>query len=265
MKSHTSSPKLTKNRIFILMELKKKRTFFSFQTTAELKRADLLKVLEVADIIKEREEFAKQREQLELQRTRLALVREGGTLPTATTPTAAAHTAPPATAPHTAPTATQDEKIEEIQKTILEMQKNQSTMDAKLDKILAGKFDSCFYFPYRVDHHVSDLGWVDLDLESSPAGGPLLSLATAQEGWRNIQNLSQPNPGPRRDGPPCILSVGHINFISGSATGFPGEKLSFGHAELDQAINLAAAYFPSISCRAFCGLTRYTQFDLYGT
>ena len=60
-------------------------------------------------------------------------------------------------------------------------------------------------YTYRVYHHVSDLGLVDIDLESSSAGGPLLWLATAQAGWRNIQNLSQPNPGPRHDGAPCIF------------------------------------------------------------
>ena len=42
---------------------------FSFLTVSQLKRADLLSVLEVSDVIKEREK-------LELERTRLALARE---------------------------------------------------------------------------------------------------------------------------------------------------------------------------------------------
>ena len=46
-------------------------------------------------------------------------------------------------------------------------------------------------------------GFVDLDLGSSPAGGPLLYLPTAQAGWWNIPNLSEPNPAARPPAPPC--------------------------------------------------------------
>ena len=47
------------------------------------------------------------------------------------------------------------------------------------------------------------LGLVDLIWGVPPAGGPLLQLLTAQAGWWNIPNLSQPNPGPRPSGSPC--------------------------------------------------------------
>ena len=57
---------------------------------------------------------------------------------------------------------------------------------------------------YRVGHLLADLGWVDLDLGSSLAGGLLLWLPTAQAGRWNIPNLSQPNLGPRADAPPSI-------------------------------------------------------------
>ena len=60
---------------------------------------------------------------------------------------------------------------------------------------------------YRVAHLLADLGWVDSVLRSSQAGGPLLQLSTAQARWWNILNLSQPNPGPRGDGPPCRCSL----------------------------------------------------------
>ena len=42
---------------------------------------------------------------------------------------------------------------------------------------------------YRVTEKVSDLGWGD-----PSAGGPVSWLPTAQAGWWNISNLSQPNP-----------------------------------------------------------------------
>ena len=64
---------------------------FSFQTVSQLKRADLLSVLEVSDVIKEREK-------LELERTRLALAN---------------------------------------------VSRIEAKINEKLDKILAGKFDSC--------------------------------------------------------------------------------------------------------------------------
>ena len=136
--------------------------FFPFQSTAELKRADLLKVLEVADIIKEREEFARERELLELQRTRLALVREGGTLPTPSGPPTAATTAPSTAPSITLPTApsrsaTQDEKIEEMHKNMIEMQNKQSQMETKLDKILSGKIDSCYSYIFPFTLHIGAL------------------------------------------------------------------------------------------------------------
>ena len=59
---------------------------------------------------------------------------------------------------------------------------------------------------------VADLGLVDLDLGSSPAGGPLLYLRTAQVGWWNIPNLSQPNPGPRPLAPPCSMRHMYLCF-----------------------------------------------------
>ena len=63
----------------------------SSQTVSQLKRADLLSVLEVSDVIKEREK-------LELERTRLALAN---------------------------------------------VSRIEAKINEKLDKILAGKFDSC--------------------------------------------------------------------------------------------------------------------------
>ena len=97
---------------------------------AQLKKADLLQVLDVADIIKEKEE-------LELQRTRLALARENGTTNSSSTVPLAVSGAQSSTSQ-----ATQDEKIEEMQKTMKEIQKDvsriEAKMDAKLDKILAG-------------------------------------------------------------------------------------------------------------------------------
>ena len=60
-------------------------------------------------------------------------------------------------------------------------------------------------------HYVSDMGWVDFDLDVPRilptyfAHSAYLSSAQAESGrqW-NIQHLSQPNLGPRRDGPPCM-------------------------------------------------------------
>ena len=40
-----------------------------------------------------------------------------------------------------------------------------------------------------------------------PAVGPLLYLPTAQAGWWNIPNLSQPNPTVRSDAPPCTATL----------------------------------------------------------
>ena len=50
---------------------------------------------------------------------------------------------------------------------------------------------------YKLDHLIANLGWVDLDLESSPAIRPLLELLAAQAGWWNNPNLSQLNPDNR--------------------------------------------------------------------
>ena len=54
------------------------------------------------------------------------------------------------------------------------------------DKIKGKKAESAFracevfLARYRVGHLLEDLGWDDLDLGSSRAGGPLLQLPTAQ-------------------------------------------------------------------------------------
>ena len=56
---------------------------------------------------------------------------------------------------------------------------------------------------YREFHLLANLGWVDLDLGSSPGWWAVLYLATAQAGWWNIPNLSQPNPGSPADEIPC--------------------------------------------------------------
>ena len=60
---------------------------------------------------------------------------------------------------------------------------------------------------YRVAHLLANLGWVDLDLGSSPGWWPLLQLPTAQAGWWNIPNLSQLNPVPVRQemGHPVLI------------------------------------------------------------
>ena len=57
---------------------------------------------------------------------------------------------------------------------------------------------------YRVAHLLANLGWVDLDLGSSLGCGPLLWLPTAQAGWWNIPNLSQPNPVRQEMGHPVL-------------------------------------------------------------
>ena len=61
------------------------------------------------------------------------------------------------------------------------------------------------HLEYRVSHLVTELGWVDLDLGSSLAGGLIQYLPTAQAGWWNIANLSQPNPDPRPDETLCTI------------------------------------------------------------
>ena len=50
---------------------------------------------------------------------------------------------------------------------------------------------------------LADLGWVDLDLGCSITllGQQIAAAAALQPG--NFSDLSQPNPGPRGDGPPC--------------------------------------------------------------
>ena len=61
-------------------------------------------------------------------------------------------------------------------------------------------------------HLLADLGLVNSDLATSRAGGLLLRLPTAQAGRWNIQNLSQPNPGPRADAPPYTLCFRWVFF-----------------------------------------------------
>ena len=71
------------------------------------------------------------------------------------------------------------------------------------------------------------LGLVDLIWGVPPAGGPLLQLLTAQAGWWNIPNLSQPNPGPRPSGSPCIFSpplVGGVRLQASSRDTRQNEK-----------------------------------------
>ena len=82
--------------------------------------------------------------------------------------------------------------------------------------------DICFtfdlaHFSYRVAHLLTNLGWVDFDLGSSPGWWPLLKLPTAQAGWWNIPNQSQPNPCSPREGPPRIS----VTFMKG-----PSKKLT---------------------------------------
>ena len=67
---------------------------------------------------------------------------------------------------------------------------------------------------YRVSQQVSDLGWVNFYLEvpliftSCSAHSAHVSSAQAELGrQRNIQNPSQPNPGPRPAGTPFIVTV----------------------------------------------------------
>ena len=50
---------------------------------------------------------------------------------------------------------------------------------------------------YRASHVLVDLGWVDLDLGSSPGWWAVTVLPTAQAGGWNISNPSQHNPKPR--------------------------------------------------------------------
>ena len=66
----------------------------------------------------------------------------------------------------------------------------------RLAKIVAIHIRLFLVTQYSVIHLPKDLGWVDLDLGSSPGCGPLLQLPTAQAGWWNIPNLSQPNQVP---------------------------------------------------------------------
>ena len=53
---------------------------------------------------------------------------------------------------------------------------------------------------------ISSRTWVGLTqiFEVPQAGGLLMQLTTAQAGWWNISNMSQPNQGSRGDGTPCI-------------------------------------------------------------
>ena len=67
------------------------------------------------------------------------------------------------------------------------------------------------YHMYRVRHHVSDLGWVDLDvpliLPSCSASSATFPSAQAESGRPcNIQNQSQPNPGLIRYASPGTVS-----------------------------------------------------------
>ena len=66
-----------------------------------------------------------------------------------------------------------------------------------------------FLFIYRVAHLVADLGWLDLDFECSTVC-PILPglMGIWQKGLGKTvehRNPSQPSPGPRPDGPPCII------------------------------------------------------------
>ena len=49
------------------------------------------------------------------------------------------------------------------------------------------------------------LGWVDLDLGSSPGWWAVTVAPYCPSGWWNIPNLSQPNPVADLTPPPCIL------------------------------------------------------------
>ena len=44
-------------------------------------------------------------------------------------------------------------------------------------------------YVYRVTHLVANLGWVDLDLGSSPVWWPLLWLLTAQSGYGGTSQI----------------------------------------------------------------------------
>ena len=61
------------------------------------------------------------------------------------------------------------------------------------------------HLEYRVSHLVTELGCVDFDLGVPLAGGLIEYLPTAQAGWWNITNLSQPNPDPRPDETLCTI------------------------------------------------------------
>ena len=62
---------------------------------------------------------------------------------------------------------------------------------------------------YRVAHLIADLGWVELDLECSTVCPILLGLMGIRQKWLGkcviwiLWKQSQPNSGPRPDGPPC--------------------------------------------------------------
>ena len=77
-------------------------------------------------------------------------------------------------------------------------------------------FSECpFYTPfYRLAHLLADLGWVDLDFGCSITllGQYIDTVAAHQPG--NFSHLSQPNPGPRGDGPPCISCLEYTTMIS---------------------------------------------------
>ena len=66
-------------------------------------------------------------------------------------------------------------------------------------------------FRYRVTHLLANLGWVDLDFDSSTVCSILHGLVgiwqkrlSSWARWWNIPNQSQPNPGSPGDGSPCI-------------------------------------------------------------
>ena len=63
---------------------------------------------------------------------------------------------------------------------------------------------------YRASHVLEYLGWVDLDLESSPgwwAATVATYWVTAQAGWWNIPNPSQQNPVYEDMGRPVFLVI----------------------------------------------------------
>ena len=79
------------------------------------------------------------------------------------------------------------------------------------NRAVVTKVRGIFYLRYyRVFHQLPDLGWVDFDFGSSDICWIWLrqiefwkKWLSSWTSWRNIANISQPNPSARADGAPC--------------------------------------------------------------